>query len=118
MPLPIVWNSALVMTADAMRLLRGIVDIWLADYKFGSERCAWTTARCRGYSNAVRGNLVALAGERHVIIRHMRVAGHAHCCTVPIRSHVRERYPQYLFLEHDCIDSRGMRHSSRAQAYG
>ena len=114
--LPVVWNSALVMSPDAMRLLRGVVDIWIADYKFGNDRCAWATARCRGYNHAVQTNLAALTGEAHVLVRHMKTAGHADCCTETIRNQVQERYPQFVFLEHECIDSRGMRRGSGAPA--
>ena len=90
---PLAWNSALTLAPPALALLRGVVDVWVSDLKFGGDACAARLARVDGYSAATRRNLLALAGERHVVVRHMVSPGHLDCCTRPVRAWVAAHLP-------------------------
>jgi len=42
---PQLWNSNFFISKEAMNILRCIIDVWLPDLKFGSDRCALLLAR-------------------------------------------------------------------------
>ena len=44
---PIVWKSDFYGTPEAFDLLRGFVNVYVADLKFGQDHCAPTNRRCR-----------------------------------------------------------------------
>ena len=90
---PIVWNSALYLTPEALKLLRGVVDIWVPDLKFGTDQCASELAGISRYSSVVQRNLLALADERFLVVRHMSYPGHEHCCADFVAEWVRENLP-------------------------
>jgi putative pyruvate formate lyase activating enzyme len=92
--LPIVWNSALFMTPAAIELLRGVVDIWLPDFKFGNDECAQRVGRVRGYSEVIRRNLLMLRSERRVVVRCLAVPGHEECCAKPIKQWITLNLPR------------------------
>jgi putative pyruvate formate lyase activating enzyme len=91
---PIVWNSALYLSPEALELLKGIVDIWLPDMKFGNDECAWQVAGVRNYSAVVRRNLSALHDEPFVVIRHMRYPGHENCCFEEVKQWIGQNMPK------------------------
>lgn len=88
--LPLVWNSALMLTPEALELLKGVVDIWLPDFKFGNDNCAQRIAQMDDYTRIISRNLLLLRGEPWVVVRHMMMPGHAECCTEPVTEFVRE----------------------------
>ena len=87
---PVVWNSALMLTEPAMRLLFGVVDIWLPDWKFGNDSCAQEIANVSNYLQTIRRNLTLLADQTHVLVRHMTSPRHDQCCSTIIRHEVRQ----------------------------
>jgi putative pyruvate formate lyase activating enzyme len=91
--LPIVWNSALFMTPEALNLLVGVVDIWLPDFKFGNDECAHRVGRVRGYSDVIRRNLLMLRSERRVVVRCLTLPGHDECCNQPIKRWLKSNLP-------------------------
>lgn len=95
-PTPVVWNSNFYMSNDAMRLLQGVVDLYLGDFRFGNEQCAYELGRVSGYvSTAKRNFLAAQSGE--TIIRHLVLPGHIDCCLRPIAEWVAENLPDVPF---------------------
>jgi putative pyruvate formate lyase activating enzyme len=91
--LPIVWNSALYLSRKAIELLRGIVDVWVPDFKFGGDACAHSLAGVRDYSAVVRRNLLGLKSEAFVVVRHMRYPGHDSCCEAVVRRWLNRNLP-------------------------
>jgi putative pyruvate formate lyase activating enzyme len=90
---PIVWNSALYLTPEALKLLKGLVDVWVPDLKFRTDQCARELAGISRYSSVIRRNLLALADERFLVVRHMSYPGHEHCCADFVVGWVRENLP-------------------------
>ncbi|MEE8270786.1 MAG: radical SAM protein [Alphaproteobacteria bacterium] len=82
---PMLWNSNFFMSAEAMKILRVLIDVWLPDFKFGPGRCAITLSRTPWYWETVTGNL-ALIGDwgEDLTIRHLVMPNHVECCTVPV----------------------------------
>ena len=58
---PVVWKSDFHFTPEALALLDGVVDIYIADYKFGNDACARRLSGIENYTAIVRRNLLAAA---------------------------------------------------------
>ena len=91
---PMLWNSNFFMTAEAMKILRILMDVWLPDFKFGPGRCAITLARTPRYWEAVTENLAQIHrwGEDFTI-RHLVMPNHVECCTYPVLDWIAENMP-------------------------
>jgi putative pyruvate formate lyase activating enzyme len=100
--LPIVWNSALMLIPEAIELLKGIVDIWLPDFKFGNDACARQTAQIDNYVATIKRNLMALRGQEHVVVRHMMMTGHLDCCTNFVTEFLRCNLPNFSVHKFPC----------------
>jgi len=91
---PMLWNSNFIMSAETMKILRLLIDVWLPDFKFGPGRCALELSRTPFYWDAVTQNLklVESWGE-DLTIRHLVMPGHVECCTVPVLDWIAENMP-------------------------
>jgi putative pyruvate formate lyase activating enzyme len=94
---PMLWNSNFFMSLETMRILRPLVDVWLSDFKFGSDRCAVFLSRTPWYFETVATNhkLVYQWGE-DLVIRHLIMPGHVECCTKPVLEWIATNTPQAL----------------------
>ncbi len=80
----LVWKTNAHGSAQARELLDGLVDVWLADYKFGNDSCAARLAMTKNYSRIVRENLVWASRHSELIVRHLLMPGHVECCWRPV----------------------------------
>jgi putative pyruvate formate lyase activating enzyme len=55
--LPVVWNCGGYESVEALRLLDGVVDIYLPDAKYGDDSAALQLSGCAGYTGALAGSL-------------------------------------------------------------
>jgi len=94
---PIVWNSNLYMTPDAISLLTGVADLHLADFKYGSNECGEELSLVKGYRDVITRNLLAVKPVSDILIRHLVLPGHVECCTKEICSWVSENLPDAIF---------------------
>ncbi len=94
---PMLWNSNFIMSAEAMKILRLLMDVWLPDFKFGPGRCALDLARTPWYWETVTENLLLLKewGEDFTI-RHLVMPNHVECCTFPVLDWIAENMPHAL----------------------
>lgn len=82
--LPVVWNNAGAMSPEAMRVLRGLPDVYIPDLKFHREVCAGAYTRVDGYAAAARAGVARLAEDDvPVLVRLLLMPGHAACCHIP-----------------------------------
>ena len=91
--IPVVWKSDFHATPEAMALLDGVVDVYLADFKFGNDVCAKRLAGIDHYTAAVMRNLNLAARQGRLIVRHLLLPGHFDCCYRPIVQWLRENLP-------------------------
>jgi putative pyruvate formate lyase activating enzyme len=82
--LPVVWKSNFFGTIEGFALLDGIVDVYVADLKFGNDTCARQIAGVDGYMQVVTRNLLEAALRAHLIVRHLLLPGHLECCFRPL----------------------------------
>jgi putative pyruvate formate lyase activating enzyme len=92
---PMLWNSNFFMSAEAMKLLRLLIDVWLPDFKFGPGRCAIVLSRTPRYWETVTANLALIhAWGEDLTIRHLIMPGHIACCTRPVLEWIAEHMPE------------------------
>ena len=78
--LPVVWNCGGYESAAALRLLEGIVDLYLPDAKYGDDARAFELSGCKDYTAALRLSLLEMVrqvGPAGVIVRHLVLPGGA-----------------------------------------
>ncbi|USS40725.1 radical SAM protein [Thermococcus aggregans] len=120
-PIPVVWNSNMYMSEKSMKLLDGIVDIYLGDFKWGNNEDALKYSKSPNYWETVTRNF--LLAKKHYkaefLIRHLVMPGHLDCCTRPILKWISENLgkdvrvnvmfqyrPEYRAHEYPEIDRR------------
>lgn len=107
--IPIVWNSGGYEKPGALRLLDGLVDIWLPDFKFFFPETARDYANAPDYpavADAALSEMLRQVGtpvmqsglmQRGVILRHLVLPGHRHESIALLR-HLAEAYGTSAFL--------------------
>ena len=80
----VVWNTNLWSTPEVIARLTGVVGTWLADHKFGDDRCALKLAGVRGYTERLERLLPLADRSGRLIVRHLLMPGHITCCTAPV----------------------------------
>ncbi|UCE75430.1 MAG: radical SAM protein [Methanomassiliicoccales archaeon] len=81
---PQVWNSNMYLTEKSMKLLDGLIDVYLTDFKYGNSECAKRLSNVDNYWDIVCRNHKIARSQCGVIIRHLVLPGHFKCCTKPI----------------------------------
>lgn len=94
---PVVWKSDFYGTPAAFDLLRGIADVYVADFKFGNGACAARLAKVDRYVETVARNLRIASEQGDLIIRHLLLPGHFECCYRPIVEHIARELPDAKF---------------------
>lgn len=94
---PIVWNSNLYASPLSMELLRGAVDLHLADFKYGLTEHAKMLSGIDNYWEIVTRNLLGAKPVSDILIRHLVLPGHVECCTSRIVKWVAENLPDASF---------------------
>jgi putative pyruvate formate lyase activating enzyme len=98
---PVVWKSDFHATPEALALLEGWVDVYLADFKFGDDVCAGRIAGVGNYLAIVTRNLKIAAAQGDLIVRHLILPGHLDCCLRPILDWLRANLPGVKFSLRD-----------------
>jgi putative pyruvate formate lyase activating enzyme len=97
-PQPVVWNSNMYATPEAMALLDGVVDLFLGDIHFGSEVCARRLGGIPDYLPSVTTAFeTAAASGASVISRHLVMPGHLECCARPAMEWAARVLPEVPF---------------------
>lgn len=95
--LPMVWNSNMYTSLEAMDLLDGVMDIYLGDFRYGNDECAEKYSDVRGYFDVVSRNFRIAYERAEVMLRHLVIPNHLTCCTFPIMKWVKENIPDVYF---------------------
>jgi len=86
----IIWNSNMYFNKETFSILNNLIDIYLADLKFGNDKCAKKLSDADNYSEIVRENLISASEHTDVIIRHLVIPEHLECCTIPVLEWIKE----------------------------
>ncbi|MFQ6095842.1 MAG: radical SAM protein [Candidatus Bathyarchaeia archaeon] len=87
---PVVWNSNSYYSEETAKLLAGFADVYLLDFKYGSNECARRISDAPLYWEACTRN--HLYGKRYgeLIIRVLVLPEHLECCTKVILNWIAE----------------------------
>jgi putative pyruvate formate lyase activating enzyme len=69
--LPVVWNCGGYESVAALRLLEGVVDVYLPDAKYGDDAVAYELSGCRRYTAALEASLREMHRQADLIVRHL-----------------------------------------------
>ncbi|MEX0568727.1 MAG: hypothetical protein Q6363_006155, partial [Candidatus Njordarchaeota archaeon] len=88
---PQIWNSNFYNSIEALKLLDGIIDLWLPDFKYGNNKCGERLSNVPKYFDTVTRNfkIVNKKGDE-ILIRHLVLPNHTDCCTIPILEWIKE----------------------------
>jgi putative pyruvate formate lyase activating enzyme len=89
----LVWKTNAHGSAEARKLLDGMFDVWLADFKFGNDECALRLAKVPDYVRIVRENLLWATEQSELIVRHLLMPGHIDCCWRPVAEWLAAELP-------------------------
>jgi len=94
---PIVWNCNMYYSRETALLLEGIVDVYLADFRYGNNKCAERYSHVRGYWETVTRNFQQAYQDGEILLRHLVLPGHLECCTRPIIEWTARNIPHVRF---------------------
>lgn len=94
---PMLFNTNMFLSKEAMIILRPLVDIWLPDFKFGIGNCALRLARTPWYYDTITNNLKVLyEWKEEMLIRHLIMPNHVECCTKQTLEWIAKNIPNTL----------------------
>jgi putative pyruvate formate lyase activating enzyme len=91
--IPQVWNSNMYCSEETMKLLRGVIDVYLTDLKYGNDACARRLSAVERYSSVVRRNHLQAYQDGELIVRHLVMPQHRSCCSYPILEWIKQNIP-------------------------
>lgn len=94
--IPQIWNSNMYCSLETMKLLDGIIDLYLTDFKYGNDRCAERLSLVKKYMEIVERNHRIAYSQTDMLIRHLVMPNHIRCCTEPILKWISRNTPQAL----------------------
>jgi putative pyruvate formate lyase activating enzyme len=95
--LPMIWNSNMYTSLEAMRLLEGVMDIYLADFRYGNDDCAQRYSDVANYFQVVSRNFTIAHHQGEIVLRQLLLPGHLSCCTARIMEWVAGNMPEIYF---------------------
>ena len=95
--IPIIWNSNMYCSSETMDLLSDVIDVYLADFRYGDDDCADKYSNVKDYWGITTRNFMSAYQDAEVILRHLVLPNHLECCTQPIVQWVAEHMPSIRF---------------------
>ncbi|RLE74076.1 MAG: pyruvate formate lyase-activating protein [Thermoprotei archaeon] len=93
---PLLWNSNMYLSIEAMTILRDFIDIWLPDFKYGNDDCAFRLSKVKNYFGVVSRNHKIACNSGDIIIRHLVLPNHVECCTRVVLEWIAKNCPNAL----------------------
>jgi len=78
--MPVFFNTNGYLTIEAMELLRGVVDIFKIDFKYGNNKCAERISDVKNYMEVITRNLKLAKEYGELLIRILVLPNHLDCC--------------------------------------
>ncbi len=88
-----IWNSNMYCSVESMKLLDGITDLYLTDFKYGNNKCAKKFSKVDNYFEIITRNHKIAYENGDMIIRHLVMPNHIECCSKPIIDWISENIP-------------------------
>ncbi len=81
--IPVVWNSNSYYGEETAKLLAGFVDVYLLDFKYGSNECSQRISDAAKYWETCTRNHLYAKEHGELLIRVLVLPEHLECCTKP-----------------------------------
>lgn len=81
--IPQIWNSNMYCSIETMKLLSGVIDLYLTDFKYGNNSCAKQLSKVDNYIKIIQRNHKIAHDNGDMIIRHLVMPNHVECCSKP-----------------------------------
>jgi len=91
-----VWNSNMYCSKETMKLLKGVMDLYLTDFKYGNNTCAKRLSKVDNYVEIIKRNHKTAYENGEVIIRHLVMPNHVDCCSKPIMKWIANNLPNAM----------------------
>ena len=78
---PVVWNSNGYYSLETANLLAGFADVYLLDFKYGTDECAEKISEAPNYWKVCRRNHLKANRFGEIITRLLVLPNHLECCT-------------------------------------
>jgi len=82
--IPQIWNSNMYCSMETMKLLKGVIDLYLTDFKYGNNECAERLSKVKNYLEVVERNHLIAYKDGDMLVRHLVMPNHVECCTKPV----------------------------------
>lgn len=96
--IPIIWNSNMYMSEKSMKLLDGVIDMYLADFRYGNNECAKELSGIMRYVETVKRNHLLAIEQAELIIRVLVIPGHVDCCAKRILEWIGENIGKKAYV--------------------
>ena len=90
---PQIWNSNMYCSIETLKLLNGVIDLYLTDFKYGNDTCARRLSKVENYMNITKRNHKIAYENGEMIIRHLVMPNHVECCSKPIILWITKNLP-------------------------
>jgi len=90
---PQIWNSNMYCSSETMKLLDGVIDLYLTDFKYGNDECAKRLSKVENYIKIVKRNHKVAYENGEVIVRHLVMPNHVDCCSKPVLKWISDNLP-------------------------
>lgn len=88
-----IWNSNMYCSNETMKLLNGVIDLYLTDFKYGNNACAKRLSKVDNYMKIIQRNHKLSYSNGDMIIRHLVMPNHVDCCSKPILKYIASNLP-------------------------
>ncbi|MGD9497398.1 MAG: radical SAM protein, partial [Armatimonadota bacterium] len=92
--LPVMWESTMFMASQCLQIIRGTIDLFIANLRYGNDDCARELAGVESYLEPALGALREVSEWAVVTLRHLVLPGHIDCCTAPLAEMLEEALPE------------------------
>ena len=94
--IPQIWNSNMYCSLETMKLLNGVIDLYLTDFNYGNNKCAERLANVKRYLEVVERNHLIAYEQGDLLIRHLVMPNHIECCTRYILRWISKNTPNSI----------------------
>jgi len=97
-PTPIIWNSNMYMSEETNDLLEGVVDLYLADFRYGNDECAMRLSSVPNYMATMKRNFKRTSRDAEMIVRILVLPNHIECCARNILKWIGENIADRVYV--------------------
>lgn len=96
--IPMIWNSNMYMSEEAVKLLDGAVDAYLADFRYGNNECAMKLSKVPRYLETTTRNFKRIYNRADLIVRILVIPDHIDCDAIPIIDWLSDNMPEGIYV--------------------